>query len=157
VRAEQERDKPSLFNSRVRKLNVLDGWDELAPLRAFLEQLREVLGERDLQLLRLESGVTGKYPWIGFCIDNLKYFVELNLDEPNRLTFARYRDEVDPAFFDNKLGKIERSRGKFRWFNELDLIKAGYHGQDARAQTALLREFIATSMEYAARLRTLGS
>jgi hypothetical protein len=156
-RAEQDRDQPSLFNSRVRKLDVLDGWDELAPLRAFLEQLREVLGERDHKLLRLESGVTGRYPWIGYCIDYLRYFVELNLDEPSRLTFVRYHDQVDPAFFDKKLGRIVRSHGKYRWYNELDLVKVGYHGRDARAQTAILREFIDVSMEYAAQLRTLGS
>lgn len=149
--AEKEPTRASLFNSRVRRIEALDGWDGLGPLRALLLQVREALEERG-HGVRLESGQSGSWPWIGYTIDNLAYFVEVNLDEPRYLTITRWAGGVSPSSFDGTLGELEVERGRHRWSNDFDLGERGYFAADERGQAALLREFLAASFQYASRL-----
>lgn len=145
-------DRPTIFNSRVRRFDAFDNWPELEPLRALFGQMGEVLDRRGLRR-RLESGQSGKWPWIGYTINNLAYFVEVNLDEPHRVTFTRSGDGVAPESFDKTMGRLERQRGRYRWCNDLDLVNAHYFGADVGGQVALLEEFVGASLAYAECLR----
>ncbi len=148
---EREPSRSSPFNSRVRRIEVFDDWKELAPLRDLLLQVREALIDQGHRV-RLESGQSGTYPWIGYTIDDLAYFVEVNLDEPSDVTFTRWAGGVSPSSFDGSLGEVSVERGMHRWSTDLDLADAGYFDADASGQIRILREFFAAALAYAQRL-----
>ena len=141
----------SIFDARVRSLMKLDASPSLAPVRHLLLQMREAILRADFTA-RLESGRFGQYPWIGYTMDNLRYFIELNLHEPHRVTLVRYRGGVARERFERvtpKVGRVVRLQGLARWAAELDLVKSGYFELDASDQVALIDKFIRESVEFA--------
>lgn len=149
----------SVFDSRIRSLTKLDSSQSLAPVRHLLEQMREALA-RGGHAARLESGRFGQWPWIGYTTEGLRYVLDVNLREPQRVTLMRYAGGVTRNSFASaapSLGKVNRIEGLLRWSNELDLAKAGYFNQTAAGQLDLLARFIDTSVAFAEKLRVAGT
>lgn len=144
----------TLFNTRVRRLDLLDAWPELAPLRALLIQVRDALADLGHRA-RLESGQAGQWPWVGYTVDNLAYFVEVNLGAPRGLTFTRYAGGVAPDSYDKTLGRLAVQQRMHRWCNDLDLTERGYFTAGAHDQVAIVRAFLSDSFAYSAKLRPI--
>lgn len=142
----------SPLNTRIRSLDRFAEWPELDPLRAHLQQLIEVLRDAGCTEVRVESGGSGRTPWVGLSINLLEHFLHLDLDNPRALTFTHHRKSLPPGSAKPALGRYRPYRGKLLWCHDLDLGKAGYFDVEASEQVAMLGGFVRACIEHSASL-----
>jgi len=149
---------PALTRGRVRSTSTLQGMVGCEPLLNLLLQLQHVLDHAEgVRVYRLDSGPSGRKPWIGFNVNDQDFFWFLWLDSPEVLHVQTYGVDVDPDLFDRSLGEIEpRSRGRFRWRDSLDLLDpdVDYFSRDRAEQVGILGAFFERAFRFGRGLRS---
>lgn len=146
-------EAPAVIRDRLRNIHRLRDMEHCEPLRNLLLQMDHVLAHHaDVSTYLFDSGPNMARPWIGFNVNNMRYFFFLPLNAPEHVTLQRYDEAVDPASFDGTLGSIDDSSsdGLSRWSAVLDLAdpQVGYFEADRNQQVHLLSEFFDRAFTY---------
>ncbi len=159
--AEANPDRPSVLRNRIGSIGRLDEMEHCGPLKNLLLQMEHVLQQHpDVNHFRLDSGPFGPQSWIGFNIDRMQYFFFVPLNEPETIVLDRYLLPVDPASFDQSLGRLiaPNSAGLTGWRGTLDLADPGigYFRSGRAEQVEILAHFFRERFAYARKLRVPG-
>jgi hypothetical protein len=122
--ASANRDKPSVFRSRVSSVDRLKTMEHTERLRNLLLQMDSMLTRAPaVERHRFDSSPYSREPWIGFSVNDMAYFFYVPLNQPETLLLKRFRTSIDPGAFDRSLGDlVPAPKGQMRWVARLDLL-----------------------------------
>jgi hypothetical protein len=157
---EWARDNPtalSVLRKRLRSLKAVGGMEGCGPLHDLLAQMRHVLSRSPgVKKSWFDSGPNMARPWIGFNVNDMRYFFFLSLSNPERVVLQRFWNGVDPDSFDGALGELDatHSDGIVRWRHTLDLADPtlSFFEAGSTEQREILTQFFEESFRYAERL-----
>ena len=89
--------------------------------------------------------------WIGYSVDNMRYYFYVMLADPEKLVFQAFKPAVDPDKHDGATGRLVKEYGEWRWEDALDLSanEGEFFELGKEEQIAQLVEFLRSSREYA--------
>ena len=91
--------------------------------------------------------VCGKDGWIGYSIQKMKYFITVNIHEPDILIFSSHNCPLVEV----QTGKISGNPSKHTWKNNF-LLDDTFYSKHEDEQYSLISQFIKHSYEFAERL-----
>jgi hypothetical protein len=147
---------PSVLRDRLRSLKAVGQMEGCGPLHDLLRQMRHVLQRSPAVVKhRFDSGPAMARPWIGFNVNDMRYFFFLSLSNPERVVLQRFWNGVDPDSFYGSLGELDiRDDGIVRWRHSLDLADPdlGFFQAERSEQSQILTRFFEETFHYGERL-----